>query len=143
MFKSAFTLIELLVVISIIGVLSTLSVVSLNSARQKSRDTRRVADIKQIQTALEMYALNRSDGLYPATSSANIMGYCLDGSETGFVSTCQSTVFMKKIPTNPLPGGADYIYDSNGISYTLTYLLEEKVGSLLPGPATATPGSIQ
>ena len=142
--KSAFTLIELLVVIAIIGILSTLSVVSFNSARQKSRDTRRVADIRQIQTALEMYAFNRLDGLYPITSSANIQGFCLDGSQAGFVASCGEPIFLKKIPTNPQPGGGNYIYNSsNGMSYTLTYELEGKTGSLDPGPATATPWAIQ
>ena len=102
MSKSAFTLVELLVVVAIIAILSTLSVVSFNSARQKARDTRRVADIRQIQTALEMYAFNRSDGLYPVTSSANIQGFCLDGSQAGFVASCGEPLFLKKIPTTSL-----------------------------------------
>ena len=139
--KSAFTLIELLVVISIIAVLSTLSMVSLNSARQKARDTRRVSDIKQIQTALEMYALNRSDGLYPVTSSANIQGLCLD--ENGLSTSCVGSVFMKKIPTNPTPSGTNYLYNSNGTDYSLRYWLENKVGSFNAGASTATPGGIQ
>ncbi|OGF31319.1 hypothetical protein A3H09_03530, partial [Candidatus Falkowbacteria bacterium RIFCSPLOWO2_12_FULL_45_13] len=53
--QKGFTLIELLVVIAIIGLLSTLAVVALNNARMKSRDAKRVSDIKQIQTALELY----------------------------------------------------------------------------------------
>ena len=51
--KKGFTIIELLVVISIIGLLSTISVVSLNGARIKSRDAKRVSDIKQIKTGLD------------------------------------------------------------------------------------------
>lgn len=139
--KKGFTLIELLVVISIIAVLSTLSIVSLGNARQKSRDTRRVSDIRQIQTALEMYALNRTDGLYPVTSSANIQGLCLD--DTGLVPTCVGAVFMKKIPSNPTPSGTNYIYNSDGMNYTLTYWLEGKTGSFPAGAATATPGGMQ
>ena len=50
-----FTLIELLVVIAIIGILASVVLASLNSARQKSRDARRVSDIKQLQLALELY----------------------------------------------------------------------------------------
>ena len=53
--KSGFTLIELLVVIAIIGLLSTLSILALNQARARARDAKRVSDIRQIQTALEMY----------------------------------------------------------------------------------------
>ena len=53
--RGGFTLIELLVVIAIIGILASIVLASLNSARQKSRDARRIADIKQIQLALELY----------------------------------------------------------------------------------------
>ncbi len=60
-----FTLIELLVVIAIIGILSSVVLASLNSARQKSRDAKRVSDVKQLQLALELYF--DSLGQYPAT----------------------------------------------------------------------------
>ena len=53
--KNGFTLIELLVVISIIGIISTLAIISVNTARIKARDVKRIADLRQIQTALELY----------------------------------------------------------------------------------------
>ncbi|MEK7566810.1 MAG: type II secretion system protein [Patescibacteria group bacterium] len=65
--KSGFTLIELLVVIAIIGVLASVVLASLNSARKKSRDARRVADVKQVQLALELYF--DSKGEYPDVTS--------------------------------------------------------------------------
>jgi len=61
--KKAFTLIELLVVIAIIGILSSVVVTSLSTARVKSRDSRRVADMKQVQIALELYY--DEFGVYP------------------------------------------------------------------------------
>ena len=61
--NKGFTLIELLVVIAIIGLLATLAVVSLTSAQEKARDTKRIADVKQIQTALELYYSD--NGAYP------------------------------------------------------------------------------
>ena len=61
--KKGFTLIELLVVIAIIGILASIVLASLNTARKKSRDARRVADIKQIQLALELYFDAKSE--YP------------------------------------------------------------------------------
>src|SRR3989344_4259356 len=53
--NKGFTLIELLVVIAIIGLLSSIVLASLNSARQKARDARRIADFNQIRTALELF----------------------------------------------------------------------------------------
>lgn len=64
--KRGFTLIELLVVISIIGLLASIVMVSLNSARAKARDARRLADLRQIQTALELYY--DKNGQYPISS---------------------------------------------------------------------------
>ena len=61
-----FTLIELLVVIAIIGVLATVVLASLNTARRKSRDARRLSDVKQIQLALELYFDGVGVGNYPA-----------------------------------------------------------------------------
>lgn len=71
-----FTLIELLVVIAIIGLLSSVVLASLNSARQKGRDARRIADIKQLQTALELYY--DQNGTYPI-ATANTVATNLSG----------------------------------------------------------------
>ncbi len=65
----AFTLIELIVVIAIIGLLSSMILASVNSAREKARDARRFADMRQIQLALELYYDDHNR--YPATSSSN------------------------------------------------------------------------
>jgi len=61
--KKGFTLIELLVVIAIIGILSSVVLASLNSARVKSRDARRIADLNQISKAMELYY--DANGQYP------------------------------------------------------------------------------
>lgn len=50
-----FTLIELLVVMAIIGILAGIVVVSVNPARARARDTKRKADLKTLQNALESY----------------------------------------------------------------------------------------
>jgi len=63
--NKGFTLIELLVVIAVIGLLASIVLVSVNKARAKARDAKRVSDLKQISTALEMFYDNY--GYYPST----------------------------------------------------------------------------
>lgn len=67
-----FTLIELLVVIAIIGILASIVMVSLGGAKAKSRDSRRVADIKNIQLALSLYY--NDNLMYPKNIYANSTG---------------------------------------------------------------------
>jgi len=62
--QSGFTLLELLVVIGIIGLLVSIIVVNLTGTRRRARDTKRIADIRQLQTAAEDYY--GKNGKYPA-----------------------------------------------------------------------------
>jgi len=138
--KKGFTLVELLVVIAIIGILSTLSVVSLNSARAKSRDARRLSDIKQIRTALDMYY--DSSSTYPVSCPALGTGNCACLTSVGWTNTsttnCTGTIFMQKVPSDPL-SSASYTYTStsSGQSYEIVYKLEANSAS-----STATPSSM-
>jgi prepilin-type N-terminal cleavage/methylation domain-containing protein len=59
-----FTLIELLVVIAIIGLLSTIIAAPIQNARKKARDSKKIAEIKAVQLALDQYA-EANAGSYP------------------------------------------------------------------------------
>src|SRR2546422_562625 len=61
--KKGFTLIEILIVVAIIALLASIVLVGLGPARVKGRDARRVADIRQMQNALEIW--NTKCGSYP------------------------------------------------------------------------------
>ncbi len=59
----AFTLIELLVVIAVIGILASVVLVSIGGARERARDSKGEAELKQIVNAMEMKYTE--DGVYP------------------------------------------------------------------------------
>ena len=114
-----FTLIELLVVIAIIGILSSIVLASLNTARQKSRDARRVADIKQIQLAMQLY--------YDASSTYPTL-----------LSELAPT-YIATIPKDPV-GQVAYGYDrlSSGASYAVCANLEDASNQALNSDLDAT-----
>jgi type II secretion system protein G len=143
-----FTLIELLVVIAIIGLLSTLAVVALNTARTKSRDAKRISDIKQIQTALELYYADASG--YPADptggdklGTGNGKALCTGGWKSACGAT--DTVYMGQVPPDPTGSGTKvytYTQGGSGSTYSITFELEGTVGTL-SGASTADPNGMQ
>lgn len=139
--KKGFTLIELLVVIAIIALLSTLAVVALGSARQKARDAKRLSDIKQVQTALELYYTDKNG--YPS-GTALVLGstnaICLNAD--GFTTVNCASPYMGQVPANPSPNGTDYTYNLSGSTYTITFTLEGTSGGLGAGVHTASPSGI-
>ena len=133
--KRGFTLVELLVVIAIIALLSTLSVVALNSARAKARDARRLSDIKQIRTALEMYFDSNMKYPDPLNSSSTLgTGNFACLTSAGWATSgCSGIIFMQKVPSDPQSPRVYQYYKVDDTHYRISYYLE---GSLATKTAT-------
>jgi prepilin-type N-terminal cleavage/methylation domain-containing protein len=127
--QKGFTLIELLVVIAIIGLLASVVLLSLNSARARSRDARRVADIAQLRSALELY-LN-DNGTYP----------------TALASLAPSYINPIPTPPNPADGtcasAVAYTYAQTVTGYTLNFCLGSTAGQYGTGNRVLTPAGVQ
>ena len=122
--EKGFTLIELLIVVAIIGILSALLMTNFIAVRQRARDAQRKSDLKQMQSALELY---RSDtGSYPSASSFNALNS--NPCPTPSTLVYSGTTYMKQIPCDPLGNtyyhSGSYYYTSNGQTYTIYACLE-------------------
>jgi prepilin-type N-terminal cleavage/methylation domain-containing protein len=136
-----FTLVELLVVIAIIGILAAVVMTSLNSARVKSRDARRLADVRQIMTSLEIYYSD--NGSYPAEDVNNHPDASLGGPA---FSTYLATYPSYPVPVGPAPcdDNTDYIYTLVSASeYIIDFCLEGASGGFDPGEHSATQAGLQ
>ena len=144
--KKGFTIIELLIVIAIIGLLATISIVALNGARQKGRDAKRVGDIRQVQTALELYFNDKN--AYPVAAIAITLGDAthkvLCDTAAGFQTTTTGCgkIYMGIVPANPLPNGSNYSYTGTATTYDVGFSLEDSTGSYAAGSHTATQDGI-
>lgn len=114
--RCAFTLIEILVVISIISVLSTVGLYSYQASLRSARDSRRLADVEILRSALELY--RNTNNVYPATLDIGCT------STTGI--TDGTTVYLPKNPRDPKCPTTTYYYTqlSSGADYTLGALFE-------------------
>lgn len=109
-------MVELMIVITVIAILATIAVVSFTRVQKQARDTKRKAEVKSIQTALQAYYTEKTSYVVTATPTA--------------VSTALAALSPTYISNVPVaPGGttgtnADYMYLSDGTAYGICVQLE-------------------
>ena len=109
LYKKGFTLIELLVVISIISLLSSVVLASLNVARLKGREAQRMANVKNLESALELYY--DANGNYPAHNP-------LATYDLAYIGPALAP-YLINIPSDPLGPSAAWGYAASGNTYML------------------------
>jgi type IV pilus assembly protein PilA len=157
--QTGFTLIELLVIIAIIAFISALVFVYLANARVKSRDAKRVAEVKTMMTALEQFF--SECGRYP-TGTGIVLGSasytklfsgtggvaCTGG---GFGTTESGTTYIGKINVAPVPHDGSCTALNNSYTYTsastttfsISFCLGQSVQGIGAGPRTGSQSGIQ
>lgn len=163
--KQGFTLVELLVTISIIGLLASITMLSVGNVRQVARDSKRLADIKQLQTALEFYfnqtngypqvrdALKDGEGYIPL-GDANHNVLCAatrNGFEANLGACGAFPVYMSKVPVDPQQNPITYYRFKSDIlpgnnqptAYQMKFNLETTIAGYAPGEHVARPSGVQ
>ena len=133
--SKGFTLIELLVVIVIIAALATMLTANFVGVRQRGRDAQRKSDLRQIQSALELFRAD--NGNYPPSFPTCGQSFPTSG----------STIYIKKIPCDPStnsgyvfaasPSGCDNV-STQCIAYTIYSCLENASDSSKDGTSQST-----
>ncbi len=133
------------VFIAIIGLLSTLAVVSLNSARSKARDAKRISDIRQISTLLELYHTDNNTyvnayNIGPIKTDTSIWNYSLseikEPSATADTPNCSSNITDKDTVCNY---AITALTDSN---YEICFYMENDGDNYSRGVNNIKPGNI-
>lgn len=116
-----FTLVELLIVIAIIGVLSSTVLVALNDTRAKANNARRMADLKELQKALELYYSDH--GSYPVQTGwrGTTPGCYGTGADPSTAIPGLVPTYISVLPQDPQPklSSRCYLYTSDGVDYKL------------------------
>lgn len=135
---NGFTLIELIIIIFILGLIIPLVFFSLSNSRSQGNDAKRIADIAQLQIALQSY-YDAEDNYPPEL----IPGEPLIGSST-------KIIFLNKIPEN-YPYSKDdcllykkynYEYNKEKKTYQISFCLESNIDEYSPGPKCANSAGI-
>jgi type II secretion system protein G len=95
--RRGFTLIELLIVVTIIGIIVAIAVVNMLNAIQRARQKRTMADMKNLATAIEAYAVDWN--AYPAAAGyAMPSGLSLPTGTLGSVSGSIRPTYLRMLP---------------------------------------------
>lgn len=126
-YPKGFTLIEILIVVAIIAILSSVVLVGLGPTQRAGRDARRLSDLRQVQTGLELYF--GKCGHYPGDAIS--AGVCPGPSApTDWVSLTAALVAsdlgISQLPKDPTTGRS-YVYvpSIDGTRYVLGAFLED------------------
>ncbi len=118
--QNGFTLIELLVVIAIISILAVTVAVSIGGARNQAKNARRLADLRNIRTALEIYYNDYSN--YPDSGGDWDGVYTLWGDATTDWIPGLAPTYIDALPRDPRNDTEplhQYLYRSDDTDYKI------------------------
>jgi len=115
--RHAFTLIELLIVVAIIAILAAIAVPNFLEAQVRSKVTRCKADMRAMQTAMEMYRLDNGDYIPDNFSGQqnDVGSYQKLSTPVAYIATVPISPFIETENFATTNGGAQYFEYWRGV----------------------------
>ncbi|TSC98220.1 MAG: hypothetical protein Greene101447_183 [Parcubacteria group bacterium Greene1014_47] len=144
---AGFTLIELLVVIAVIGMLASIVLVSLGPTRAKARDSKRIAEVRQMGLALEQEAADGGEAIAGCAGDQVDAKTCTGPGVANFANFNDPST-----PGTPCPAGAGTVTCQYSIAtnagllgarsddYQICFVLEQGIGTIT---GLSSPGKYQ
>lgn len=115
---AGFTLIEVIVVVSIVAILASVISINFNEGSAQSRDAKRQGDLRNVQSAIELY--KQKEGRYPAGCRPAGQWSGQSGTAYACASGNQYIIglapeYIPTLPTDPKLNGdnSGYVYATN------------------------------
>jgi prepilin-type N-terminal cleavage/methylation domain-containing protein len=99
--SGAFTLVEIMIVVLIIGILMAIAVPNFIRARETSRRNSCIANLKQMDSAKEQWAMDNKAASGAAVVMADIAGTYMKGPVTGPTCAAGGAYTVNVVGTNP------------------------------------------
>jgi general secretion pathway protein G len=135
--RQGFTLIEILIVVAIIAILASVVLIGLGPTQQQGRDARRLSDLREVQTGLELYYNEK--GVYPDCTGN---GATCWGTMSTALTTASPSIGVTQVPNDP-SSGRSYYYNSfnSDATYVIGATLENTSNPAFQGYTAPSVGS--